>query len=63
MKRADERGGERKEMGSLLDPLGKAGHPTEKRIRENDRTERSANAPGGIAQSGKVERPRLFLAR
>jgi len=40
---------------------GKSGHPAEEGIRKNDQTERSVNAPGGIAQLGKVERPRLIL--
>jgi hypothetical protein len=40
---------------------GQSGHPAEERIRENDRTECSANEPGGIAQFGKVECPHLFL--
>ena len=40
---------------------GQSGHPAEERIRKNDRTECSVNAPGGIAQSEKVECPCLFL--
>ena len=37
--------------------------PAEEGIRKNDRTKRSVNAPGGIAQFGKVEYLGLFLLR
>ena len=38
---------------------GQSGHPDEERIRKNDRAECSVDAPGRIAQSEKVECPRL----
>lgn len=41
---------------------GQSGRPAKVRIRRNDRTEHSVNAPGGIAQFGKIECPRCFVS-
>lgn len=46
------------ELGGIISMDG--GRPTQERIKEKGRAEITINVPGGIAQFGKVEYPRLF---
>ena len=46
------------ELGGIISMDG--GRSTQERIKEKDQAEFAINVPGGIAQFGKVECPRLF---